>query len=102
MEEAIADIWKRLLGLDRVSIHDNFFELGGHSLLAVQAHRELKDALGRPELTITDIFRFPTISALAAHLEGAPSASAVLRQSAHRAAARRHAAAGTRRMARRR
>ena len=64
----IAEIWSRILGVDGIGGEDNFFTLGGHSLLAVQAHRELRDRLNRPDLSITDIFRFPTLSALAAHL----------------------------------
>ncbi|NIR44480.1 MAG: hypothetical protein GWN51_09005, partial [Gemmatimonadetes bacterium] len=35
-EELVADIWKQVLGLDRVSSDDDFFELGGHSLLATR------------------------------------------------------------------
>ncbi|MFC6759332.1 phosphopantetheine-binding protein [Sulfitobacter porphyrae] len=50
---------------------DNFFSLGGHSLLAVQAHRDIKAALGGVALSITDIFRFPTLGALAGHLDRA-------------------------------
>jgi natural product biosynthesis luciferase-like monooxygenase protein len=68
VEEAIAGVWARVLGLPRVGRSDNFFSLGGHSLLAVQAHRELKAALKSDRLAITDIFRFPVLSALAAHL----------------------------------
>ena len=66
----IAAIWGRILGLDAGSIgaEDNFFSLGGHSLLAVQAHREIRTALDRPDLSITDIFRFPTLGGLAAHM----------------------------------
>ncbi len=66
----IAAIWGRILGLDAAGIgaEDNFFALGGHSLLAVQAHREIRSALDRPDLSITDIFRFPTLGGLAAHL----------------------------------
>ncbi|MFW6087780.1 MAG: phosphopantetheine-binding protein, partial [Myxococcota bacterium] len=67
-EEALATIWKRLLGLSRVGTHDNFFDLGGHSLLAVQVHREIRDALGCA-ISITDIFRFPTIASLADYLQ---------------------------------
>ena len=37
-------------------------------MLAIQAHREIKAALGG-DLTITDIFRFPTLEALTAHLD---------------------------------
>ncbi len=93
VEEKVAAVWKRILGLTQVSSHDNFFELGGHSLLAVQAHREIKEAT-RKELTVTDIFRFPTIAALSAHLEGdGGGTSSSLKDSADRAAARRQAAA---------
>ncbi len=66
----IAAVWGRILGLDPATIaaEDNFFALGGHSLLAVQAHRDIRSALDRPDLSITDIFRFPTLGGLAAHL----------------------------------
>jgi natural product biosynthesis luciferase-like monooxygenase protein len=67
----IAGVWSRVLGVPKVAPTDNFFALGGHSLLAVQAHRELRAALGNARLTITDIFRFPTLAGLVAHLEGA-------------------------------
>jgi catechol 2,3-dioxygenase-like lactoylglutathione lyase family enzyme len=68
VEAAIARVWQRVLGVERVGRSDNFFTLGGHSLLAVQAHRELKAALGSDRIAITDIFRFPVLSALAEHL----------------------------------
>ena len=95
IELAIAEIWKRILGLAKVGTSDNFFELGGHSLLAVQAHREIKAAVQKP-LTITDIFRFPTIGGLAGFLggEGDEAMDAELDRSADRAAARRDAMKG--------
>jgi acyl carrier protein len=79
LEDRIADVWKDVLKLGQVGTRDNFFDLGGHSLLAVQAHRRLKEALQR-DLSITDIFRFPTIQSLAAYLAegsqaGAPQGS---------------------------
>jgi hypothetical protein len=77
IEATIAAIWKDVLKLPQVGTRDNFFDLGGHSLLAVQTHRRLKEALQR-ELSITDIFRFPTIQSLSAYLgnEGEDDAAA--------------------------
>ena len=62
-EEAIATVWREVLGLPAVGVKDSFFDLGGHSLLVVQVHRRL--AAQFPELAIVDLFRYPTISALA-------------------------------------
>ncbi len=78
VEAAIAEVWAKVLGIPSVGRSDNFFNLGGHSLLAVQAHRELKARLNTTRLAITDIFRFPVLSALAAHLGqgSAPTAAA--------------------------
>ncbi|WP_405054098.1 MupA/Atu3671 family FMN-dependent luciferase-like monooxygenase, partial [Tabrizicola sp.] len=88
IEQAIAAVWSRVLGVARVGRSDNFFALGGHSLLAVQAHRELKAALRSDRLAITDIFRFPVLSALASHL-GAGTAPAAPPPSADSGAAAR-------------
>ncbi|MCW1931252.1 MupA/Atu3671 family FMN-dependent luciferase-like monooxygenase [Pararhodobacter zhoushanensis] len=65
----IAAIWTHVLGVTEVKPGDNFFQLGGHSLLAVQAHREIREALALPGLSITDVFRFPVLSALATHID---------------------------------
>ena len=69
IEELIAGIWRDVLQLQEVGTQDNFFDLGGHSLLAVQAHRRLKKAFDRP-ISLTDLFRFPTIRSLAQFLSG--------------------------------
>jgi hypothetical protein len=73
IEAQLAAIWGRILGVPKVGAKDNFFALGGHSLLAVQAHREIREALGAAKLSITDIFRFPVLSALAKHLDDRPT-----------------------------
>ena len=65
----IAGVWRHVLGVTEVKPGDNFFQLGGHSLLAVQAHREIREVLALPGLSITDVFRFPVLSALAGHID---------------------------------
>jgi natural product biosynthesis luciferase-like monooxygenase protein len=67
LEESIAAIWCEVLSVSRVGADDNFFDLGGHSLLAIRVHGRLRAALER-DLSITDLFRFPTVRSLAAAL----------------------------------
>lgn len=64
LEEAIAAIWKVVLGIDRVGVKDNFFDLGGHSLRATQVISRMKKELGI-ELPLRVIFEDPTIEGLA-------------------------------------
>ncbi|MFL5506762.1 MAG: AMP-binding enzyme, partial [Gemmatimonadales bacterium] len=70
IEESIAGVWRDLLRIQQVSREANFFDLGGHSLLAVQVHRRLKELFPERPLSITDLFRFPTIATLAGFLGG--------------------------------
>ncbi len=67
MEETIAGIWKKFLGIEKVGIHDNFFELGATSLDIIQVNNKLKDALGR-NIPVVRMFEFPTIGTLAKKL----------------------------------
>ncbi|HEV7398617.1 MAG TPA: amino acid adenylation domain-containing protein [Pyrinomonadaceae bacterium] len=67
VERIIADIWQNVLGVQRIGIHDNFFDLGGHSLLAIQIHREITAAL-QSELSVMEMFRYPTVDSLASFL----------------------------------
>ncbi len=98
MEQTIAAIWRELLGLDRVGIDDNFFDSGGHSLLTVRVYHRLRRALDR-ELPLVALFEYPTIRALARHLEagGAGEAEPVSRQRGQDRGARRREAATARR-----
>jgi amino acid adenylation domain-containing protein len=66
-EQIIAAIWQRVLHVEAVGVHDNFFDLGGNSLQVVQIHNQLREAFSR-ELPILDLFRYPTIAALAKEL----------------------------------
>ncbi len=74
-EEAIQDVWREVLKLERIGTQDNFFELGGHSILAIHVINRLRTRLRR-DLTMTDMFTYPTIRSLAEHLEGVDGVSA--------------------------
>ena len=73
LERLVAGIWQELLGRAEVGAEDNFFDLGGHSLLIHQVQGRLEESLQRAVSTV-DLFRFPTVRALAGHLEGTGSA----------------------------
>lgn len=64
IEETLASIWSRVLGLENVSIGDNFFSLGGHSLLATQVISRIHHIFGI-KLSLFRFFQAPTIQALA-------------------------------------
>lgn len=96
LEADIAEIWREALGLDSISVTGNFFDLGGHSLLVVQVQRRMKEVLGR-DVAITDLFRFPTVRSVAAHLSGeASDGHGAAGRGAARAAARVAARMGRR------
>lgn len=88
LEETIAAVWREVLRLESVGASDNFFDLGGHSLLVVQVHRGLRDRLDQP-LSLTDLYRFPTIGSLAAHLSSGGSAAKGVQDSQTRGQRRR-------------
>jgi hypothetical protein len=69
-EKAIATIWLEFLHLEKAGINDNFFDLGGHSLLLTQVHSRLSEMYqNKKELTIVDLFRYPTIHSLAEYID---------------------------------
>jgi acyl carrier protein len=70
LENLIAQVWKDALGVDQVGVNENFFDLGAHSLMVAEVHAQLQQLLGR-ELSLVDLFQFPTVLALANHLGGA-------------------------------
>jgi len=90
LEQTISAVWAEVLRVERVGVRDNFFDLGGHSLLAVQVHAKLRTMVDKT-LSITDLFRFPTIASLAAHLAGPPAGTSAAAPGSARADARREA-----------
>ncbi len=88
LEKTIAAIWCEVLGLPEVARDSNFFDLGGHSLLVIQVQRRLKEAVGQ-EISITDMFRLPTVAAIAGHLGGQQQPVSAVNEGLSRAQARR-------------
>ena len=87
-EHMIAEVWRDLLQLEQVGTRDNFFDLGGHSLLLGAAHIRLSKAFNL-EIPSTDLYQYPTISALAARLSDSAQEQRPLSQAAMRAARQR-------------
>ncbi|WP_103352222.1 non-ribosomal peptide synthetase [Amycolatopsis sp. CA-128772] len=67
-ERAVAGIWQRLLGVERVGAKDNFFELGGDSILSIRLVSRLLAECG-VSLSPRAVFAHPTVSRLAAAIE---------------------------------
>ncbi|HEX4497848.1 MAG TPA: non-ribosomal peptide synthetase, partial [Thermoanaerobaculia bacterium] len=74
VERALAELWRALLGVERVGREDDFFALGGHSLLATRLASRLRDRFQR-ELSAQLVFHSPTLSAMALAVEASAAAA---------------------------
>ncbi|MBD2370869.1 non-ribosomal peptide synthetase [Leptolyngbya boryana] len=90
VEQAISEVWQAVLQIEKVGIYDNFFDLGGHSLLVLQVQSKLQIALKR-SISVTDLFQYPNISALANYLNQTSSSKVSLQAVRDRAAQQRAA-----------
>jgi amino acid adenylation domain-containing protein len=66
-EKALADIWAKLLKVERIGIHDDFFDLGGHSLMAMRAVSQIGE-MYEVNLPLAVLLEAPTIAELAKKL----------------------------------
>lgn len=69
LEKKLAEIWSEVLNLKKVGIHNSFFDLGGHSLSATRAVAKISQWIQK-EVQIRDFLDHPTISRLAAFING--------------------------------
>ncbi|MGZ8174959.1 phosphopantetheine-binding protein [Methylobacter sp.] len=60
-EQAVADIWREVLGIQQLGIHDDFFELGGHSLAGVQVTAKVQE-LFNIEVPVNILFEAATVA----------------------------------------
>ncbi|MET7309338.1 amino acid adenylation domain-containing protein [Streptomyces sp. NPDC005571] len=61
LEQAAADIWTQVLGMDKVGIHDDFFRLGGDSIVAIQLLGRLRRRFG-VHLPVEELLARPTVA----------------------------------------
>ncbi|MEO3755190.1 amino acid adenylation domain-containing protein [Streptomyces sp. B6B3] len=74
VEESLCAVFAGVLGLDRVGVDDSFFDRGGDSVTALQLVARAHEAGLR--LTVTDVFRHPTVAGLAPRAEATDDRSA--------------------------
>lgn len=65
IEQELANIFKKILGVQQVGIHDTFFELGGNSIQAVSLFRQINKKFST-KLYVSAIFLAPDVEKLAA------------------------------------
>ncbi|MCK5633197.1 non-ribosomal peptide synthetase, partial [bacterium] len=69
LQQKIADIWKEVLGIEKVSVKDNFFDIGGNSINIIKIHSKLKK-VENTDVAIVDLFRFPSVQLISEYIEG--------------------------------
>ncbi len=76
IERRIMIIWNSELPIKTSNPNINFFDMGGDSLMAMSLHNELQKQFSK-KISIIDIFRYPTIRALALFLQSDLSTSSL-------------------------
>ncbi|MBT2774460.1 amino acid adenylation domain-containing protein, partial [Halomonas sp. ISL-60] len=76
VEEALAEIWSEMLGVERVGRLDNFFELGGHSLLALKVLEQMRHRGLTAQ--VRTLFQHPELTAFAQALMQAPEQAEII------------------------
>jgi acyl carrier protein len=90
LEKALVTIWQEVLGLEAVGVNDNFFDLGGHSLALLQIKAKIQSRIGK-EVSLTELFTYPTVSALSRVINEQAPANDIVATARKRSAAQRKA-----------
>ncbi|WP_347105970.1 amino acid adenylation domain-containing protein, partial [Mediterraneibacter gnavus] len=64
VEEKVAEIFRNILNLQRISVYDNFFKIGGHSLKAVRLIN-MVDKLFGVRITLGELHKLKTVFEIA-------------------------------------
>src|SRR5579864_6169859 len=67
VDELLADIWREVLGVARVSVRSNFYDLGGHSLLALRVVSRINDYF-QTGLSVRTLLEYPVLMDFAQRL----------------------------------
>ncbi len=67
LEERLCELWREVLGTERIGIHDSFFALGGHSLRATQLLSRIEDTF-HAALPLREVFAHPTVAGMTARI----------------------------------
>jgi amino acid adenylation domain-containing protein len=68
IDEIILDVWKEVIGIDQIGVNENFIRIGGNSLSAISITSRLR-AMLELDVSITDVFNYPTIAAYSDNVE---------------------------------
>ncbi|WP_207706265.1 non-ribosomal peptide synthetase [Clostridium sp. HBUAS56017] len=60
VESKLAEMWREILGIEKVGVKDNFFELGGHSLKVTMLMTRIQKEFEVP-ISLSELFKFVTI-----------------------------------------
>jgi thioesterase domain-containing protein/acyl carrier protein len=69
IEQAVIDIWERVLKVDRIGAFTNFFDAGGNSLSAVRMLIQIREHFSR-DIKLSELFADPTPAAMSSVITG--------------------------------
>ena len=69
VEEILAGIYARVLGVERVGVDESFFDLGGNSLLAMRVVAAVQESLDG-SISVRHLFDAPAVAQLVEHVGG--------------------------------
>jgi ubiquinone/menaquinone biosynthesis C-methylase UbiE/acyl carrier protein len=67
-EKKVAEVWQTILEREQIGINENFFEAGGSSIHAPEIVELLEEKFNA-QLSVVDLFDYPTIALLAKYFE---------------------------------
>ena len=94
IEAQIAQAWHDVLGTRHVGRHLNLFEAGANSVAVMRLHARLSEMYGT-HIALLDLFRFPTVAAMASLIGTPGDRDAAVLADAHRTRSQRRRAALT-------